>query len=84
MNATKKTDAQKIRAIAELNGYRGWHYRPDYSGRGMCGDTCPGITCPSDEVKRATAAVKRAGVRCDASLDSMGLDSIVYWPYVQS
>jgi hypothetical protein len=80
MTTTKKlTDAQKIARVAERNG---WHYRGDYSGRCMFGAICPGIVCAPHEVGRARAAVKRAGIKGEASGDSMGRDAIVYWSFV--
>jgi hypothetical protein len=79
MTTTLKTDAQKIAAVAKRNG---WDYYPDYSGRCMFGAKCPGIVCPPSEIKRAKAAVRRAGITGGPSQDSLGLDAIVYWSFI--
>ena len=85
MNATKtKTDAAKIQAIADRHADEGWSFYAAYSGRCMFGRTCPGIVCPPQDARRATAAVRRAGIRSEVSRDSMGLDTIVYWSFLPS
>jgi len=66
-------DLDTFQAIADDAGgelYRG------YSGRGMYGDTCIGIT------GNATKIIETAGEHGikGAITDSMGLDDIVYWP----
>ncbi len=48
-----------------------------YSGRGMYGDQCWGITC-TDSIKCIEAAA--ADGIFGAKTDSMGCDQIVYWP----
>ncbi len=82
MNA-KKTDAQKIAAIAARHEADGWSYYARYSGRYMYGRECPGIVCPPSDIGRARAAARRHGISGCAT-DSMGLDSIIYWPGVEA
>lgn len=55
--------------------------RYNYSGRGMFGKNCVGITCP-DSIRCIEEATKR-GFSC-ACVDNMGMDAIVYWPHVAS
>jgi hypothetical protein len=55
--------------------------RYNYSGRGMFGKNCVGITCP-DSIRCIEEAIKR-GFSC-ACVDNMGMDAIVYWPHVAS
>ena len=66
-------DLDKFQTIADDAGgelYRG------YSGRGMYGETCIGITGD------ATNIIEQAGAQGikGAKTDSMGLSDIVYWP----
>lgn len=70
-------DWQKLRDIAdELGG----EFVENYSGRGMYGRKCVGITT-SDEWA-VVAAARNVGITCERT-DNMGLDIIVYWPDVQ-
>jgi len=62
--------------------------RWDYSGRGMYGRECVGLTCSESEmfgfigeVARATEDDDWDWVK-DVRSDSMGLDTIWYWPNV--
>jgi hypothetical protein len=65
--------------------------RTDYSGRGMYGNACVGIVA-SDLVELLELGAAIARVVEDEELrdellsksrtDSMGYDTIVYWPYV--
>jgi hypothetical protein len=64
----------KIKEVAE-EGYR--RFYQDYSGRGMFGRTCVGIVCPDPHKVIAEVGIK------GAKTDSMGLDSIVYWPNIK-
>ena len=83
MKTKTKTAATKIRAIAEKHADEGWTFYARYSGRGMFGDTCPGIVCPGYDVQKVEAAARKIGVR-NPSVDGMGLDRIVYWSSVAS
>jgi hypothetical protein len=76
------TDAAKIKRVAERHEADDWRFFDRYSGRGMFGAKCPGIVCPPHDVNRVESAVRMAGVKGMASGDSMGLDRIVYWPWV--
>ncbi len=73
-------------------------FRDDYSGRGMYGDRCVGITGTRGQCMSVIgAAIKRAGddgighnfekavdKLMGFSQDSMGLDIIMYWPSIKS
>ena len=52
-------------------------FRDSYSGRGMMGRTCLGIVCerPIDIIEEAA----QRGIT-GAKMDSMGMQSIIYWP----
>lgn len=52
-----------------------------YSGRGMFGKTCYGITCNSMYECIEVAASK--GLK-GAKTDNMGRQYIVYWPHIQA
>jgi hypothetical protein len=59
--------------------------RAEYSGRGMYGQTCFGVTMAPDEVARfreaLSAVTPHIGLSwADASVDSLGMDVIVYFP----
>lgn len=81
--------ADDIKAIAydaNLDYYEG------YSGRGMFGRKCPGITTEDKNLLRAAAdlvegcsSVEAAGrLLRTARVDDMGLGLIVYWPEIQA
>ena len=81
--ATKLTDAQKIKRI--VGRHEDWTFYARYSGRYMYGRQCPGIVCSHYDVSKAVAAVRRAIVgKVTWNQDSMGLDTIVYFPGLQS
>lgn len=81
-----------VRDYAESNGYR---LRTDYSGRGMCGHTCIGVTTDdpagflADILMEAVDALGVGKAKAKKVLvtgckkDQMGLDYIVYWPSLQ-
>jgi hypothetical protein len=51
----------------------------DYSGRGMYGDSCVGVTCGRDHSEGEV--YQAVGVNgSSAHRDSMGLGTILYWP----
>jgi hypothetical protein len=79
---TKLTDAQKIERIAQKHD--DWSFRGTYSGRCMFGDVCPGIVCPTWDIRHVEGLAKKAGIKARASFDSMGLDNIVYWTSIKS
>jgi hypothetical protein len=66
--------------IAELADTYG-AFRSDYSGRGMFGAQCVGIVTsePMTVIKEAAAR----GIR-GAKTDDMGLQTIIYWPHIQT
>ncbi len=68
------THIQNLRQLAED---RGDSFRSDYSGRGMNGKTCVGIT--TDQPIEVIEEASEIGVR-GACQDSMGRRHIVYWP----
>jgi len=51
--------------------------REDYSGRGMMGQTCIGITTPYP-----TRTIEKAAEKglVGSRVDNMGMDMIIYWP----
>lgn len=63
------------------------HYE-DYSGRGMYGDTCPGVTFSSSgdladfyiELADITDSDTAKSLARSERQDSMGLNGIAYWP----
>lgn len=71
--------AQAIEVLRDLCAERdeGEELRTEYSGRGMMGATCLGVTTehPAEFIEEAAAA----GVR-GAKMDQMGRRFIVYWP----
>lgn len=68
---------EKARQIlTEIAEELGGKVRETYSGRGMFGATCMGITCDSAETCKKMAS--KRGIQ-GASVDSMGLHYIVYW-----
>jgi len=71
----EKSDIEKIEEVAEE--YDG-KVRTNYSGRGMCGRTCYGIV-----TNDPNSVISAVGIR-GACTDSMGLDTIVYWPSVKA
>lgn len=88
--------AELIREIAE-NGDEDTGFRNNYSGRGMYGRSCVGITGSKEDCQALIAEViKEARYREDSldfgelvdavldySQDSMGLDVIIYWPHIK-
>jgi hypothetical protein len=70
----KMTNKQLMEIIAENCDGRVYE---GYSGRGMFGETCWGITC-CNPIECIEAACDE-GVR-GACQDNMGRDYIVYWP----
>ena len=67
---------EKLEAIAEqIDG----DFRASYSGRGMGGRTCAGIVT-DDPISCIEIAAQR-GIS-GAKVDSMGRQSIVYWPTI--
>lgn len=89
MNEELRTN---IETFCEDNGYG---YRDDYSGRGMFGRTCVGITCdePMRAVMELTAYLMEAMPEAGGydlvdtlgtpKMDSMGCSSIVYFPNLE-
>lgn len=61
--------------------------RADYSGRGMFGDSCVGITTAPHNLLKLGAVISRLvedeelrdELISNSSTDSMGYDTIVYW-----
>lgn len=66
-----KDKIEKLRKLAED---REESFRTTYSGRGMNGRTCVGITTDSPEDLIAEAGI------VGAKTDNMGRKFIVYWP----
>jgi hypothetical protein len=67
----------KIEKLEEIADEIGGDVRSDYSGRGMFGRTCYGITCndPNECLEVAGSKRIRGG-----KIDNMGKRYIVYWP----
>lgn len=72
---------EMIEAIKETADEIGGDLYEGYSGRGMFGDRCFGITC-DDESKCIEVAASK-GLR-GAKVDSMGRQVIVYWERAKS
>lgn len=66
-----------IEGIAERNPDISLH--TDYSGRGMFGDTCYGLSGDEHEIVRA---MERENLP-DGTKDQLGLGVIIYWPSVE-
>ena len=66
----------KLEAIADqIDG----DFRPSYSGRGMGGRACAGIV--TDDPMKCIELAAQRGIT-GAKVDSMGRQSIVYWPAI--
>jgi hypothetical protein len=75
-NTKHEDDVQTIREVAlAVDGT----VRAAYSGKGMYGRLCYGIVC-----ENPNRCLEEAGNRglTHGLVDSMGLQSIVYWPHV--
>lgn len=71
----------------------GYAYRDDYSGRGMYGNTCVGITCdnPVQAAMELMAYLADSIEPADAldilgtpQVDSMGCSQILYFPHLRT
>lgn len=71
------TDQEKIVRIAEETDGRLYN---NYSGRGMYGEKCMGIT--HRDSSRVIAEAGRAGLK-NAKIDGMGMSSIIYWEQIK-
>jgi hypothetical protein len=67
----------KIEKLEEIADEIGGDVCSDYSGRGMFGRTCYGITCENANECLEVAGSK--GIR-GGKIDNMGKRYIVYWP----
>lgn len=74
------TMIEKAEIIQEVADAVGGEICDDYSGRGMFGDTYIGVVC--DNPQTAIEEATERGLR-GASQESMGRQSIVYWPRVK-
>lgn len=81
----------RARVMEEIAAELGGHVNPHYSGRGMYGETCPAIIIPSEASSLMLLGAYLADlVGMDdggdmirrARTDSMGLDTVVYFPGV--
>jgi hypothetical protein len=70
------TEIDNLKLVADEVGGT---LRLNYTGRGMYGKTCVGITC-YDRMECVEAAIAH-GIR-GAVTDSMGKGFIVYWPKI--
>jgi hypothetical protein len=69
--------ALKLIAALDAAGIK-WR---DYSGRGMYGSYCVGVTCGRDTYEREVIeAVAEIPEAASPNYDSMGLGTILYWP----
>ncbi len=75
----EKTSLQKAQEIVEKLG-DGYSVYEKYSGRCMFGDTCLGIVGPNSSL--IIYATKRRGFK-NHRTDNMGMNYIVYWPYIK-
>lgn len=78
------TNDDKIEVLQKIAEENNWSFREDYSGRGMRGTACVGITVEyHDEMIACIEEAAIAGVR-GAHMDNMGRGYIVYWPSVET
>jgi len=74
----EEVSKEAVREFASvLKKHPGVGVRKDYSGRGMYGDTCVGITVEPSLGKKLAKKLKHI------SYDSMGMNMILYWRGVQ-
>ena len=78
--AGKMSFTDQVDALEDLAMQYG-DLREDYSGRGMHGKQCYGIV--TDRPMRLIEDAGEAGIK-GAVMDSMGLDTIVYWPHISA
>lgn len=71
---------EKLDILNEAADIVGGELYEGYSGRGMYGQRCYGIVC--DDYVSCIETVALQGIT-GANTDSMGLQSIVYWPNIQ-
>ena len=83
-------------SIKEYCCDQGLDYREDYSGRGMYGETCVGITCdnPLQELKELFAYIIDEGddwsgyevsnMLGEPKMDGMGMEKILYFPKLRT
>ena len=55
-----------------------------YSGRGMDGKRCLGVTVARVDLREALAAAKRLKSLGAMASDAMGIGTIIYWPGVSA
>jgi hypothetical protein len=82
------TDAQ-LELLEDCAGNAGAGFRRDYSGRGMYGETCIGVTGSTRELVGFIMLVcdedrELADQLVRLSVDDMGIDSIWYFPHLQA
>ena len=78
-----KATTKQIDRVYNIADQVGGGVRDDYSGRCMYGRRCYGIVCEGYDM----ATVKKLGNKYKlgtANQDSMGLQAIVYWPYLEA
>jgi hypothetical protein len=80
--AKKYDDKFIVHQIIRICNNRGVDYYRCYSGRGMFGRLCIGITGERDECLPIAELVKRKTGK-NYAMDNLGLDVIVYFPYVE-
>lgn len=81
MNSTKSTtNADKIKVLREIADETGSDFEESYSGRGMYGAECVGITC--DDPDEILMKLGEHGFKDRPSEDSMGRQFILYWPRI--
>jgi hypothetical protein len=69
-------DVKTLRKIERLAEHVGGEVYRQYSGRGMCGDTCIGITSEDDH-----SAMKKIN-GFSPCRDNLGRDYIIYWSQI--
>lgn len=74
------TNEKKIEIIKEVANVVSGDFEDNYSGRGMYGAECVGITCDDPDYCIEEAASR--GIR-NAKTDNMGRQYIVYWPSIR-
>jgi hypothetical protein len=87
--------SDQVSLMEDFCDQNGYEFREDYSGRGMYGKSCIGFVTEESAFRFGISLgeyLTDQGEEClfrsfvDASVkeDSMGLDTIIYFPYINS
>lgn len=85
-----KLNQEDLGTLEEAAGEAEMDFRTDYSGRGMYGKTCVGVTGDTAKLVHFVLLVGEKDLDfaldnlTNMSQDSMGLDTIFYWPQLNA